>query len=81
MINILETTLDNKNSKIEKLKQNLYDTLSELKNKETSAPLNYSCTLCDFKDSDEIVLKKHGEETHTFKCDICYLNVQTKEKL
>ena len=81
MINILETTLDNKNSEIEKLKQKLEDSLSELKIKETPATLNYPCTFCDFKDSDEIVLKKHVEETHTFKCDVCDFNVQTKEKL
>ena len=67
---ILETTLDNKNCELEKLKGKLYNTLSQLKSKETFATLEYPCTFHDFKDSDILspLSSSYGPYEHPIWC-------------
>ena len=83
LVDILENTLNNKKLEIERLRQELEHTNTELKLREdkTKDVWQYPCTNCDFVISNEKDLKKHIETVHEHKCEDCDLVVKTKEKL
>ena len=71
LVDVLETTVQNKVLEIERIKEEL-EKLHEFK---------YSCIFCDYKTDQEESLKKHVSEKHDWKCRNCDMAFESSSKL
>ena len=82
LIEILEVTLENKDTEVNDLKRQLSKAFSVIDNlKHDSNLAQFGCQICEYKASTEELLQKHIEKQHEPTCTFCELTFKTSEEL
>ena len=79
LVDILEVTVENKNTGIKDLKEKLSKANADVNILKVAQ--QFSCQHCDFKTSTEVLLKEHIEVKHEPKYKFCEKQFQTSESL